>query len=149
MPDPVKDSVGSLASWFLESWRKALDESVWPDAGDPRLVSIRNLTGKDPLDRGAVNQAQATSILYGLPLATLKTEKDRRTALTTAASNIYAPAGTPGSGLQTVTSPNLPDPNPIGSLLSGLWDSLKDYIVPIAIIGGGLWYWSTRKGKQE
>lgn len=138
------ETAASLATWFFTGWRKALDESVWPDRNDGRLVSIVNLTALEPLDRGTVNTANVLSRLHSLPLATLQTERDRRSEVTRRAREGFAE-----HALQTVTSPNLPDPNPIGSLLAGLFGNLKDYIVPIAIVGGGLWYLSTRKDRHE
>ena len=137
------ETVASLATWFFSGWRKALDESVWPDRNDGRLVSIVKLTALEPLDRGTVNTANVLSKLHSLPLTTLQAEKDRRSAVTHEAAETFVE-----EGLQTVVTPNLPDPNPIGSLFASLWSGLKDYIVPIAIVGGGLWYLSTRKGDK-
>jgi len=145
---PAEATQPQLVTWFWTGWRTAVLD-VWPDVNDGRLISIRNLTGLDPLDHGSVNSANVLSKLHTLPLETLRTEKNRREAVVAQASEIYSPAGEPGSALQTVTSPNLPDPNPLGSLFSGLFDSLKGILLPAAIVVGGLWYLSTRKDRHE
>lgn len=115
------DTQATLAAWFFNRWTKALSESVWPDADDLRLVSIRNLTDLSSTDRSPANRSAVSHKLFSLPFETLKAEKDRQADVVHKAAETFVEKGT-----QTVVSPNLP--SPLGDLLKNLFDAIPWWV---------------------